>query len=125
MALPSPCAPPAGDLREERGWIEKLSSHWNAWRWDTRQAPRAPAGVDEKKGDKLTDELTVILSRAHAMSDAEFKAKRGELDKQIHALLGGIGPLDVMRSVTERSLAELLSNPRLPAALQARLKDAK
>lgn len=88
-------------------------------------AVRLTSGVDEKKADKLTDELTVILSRVHGYSEAEFKAKRGDVEKQIHDLLGDVGPLDVMRSVVERSLAELLSNPRLPAALAARLKEGK
>jgi hypothetical protein len=83
------------------------------------------AGVDSKKADKLTKEMTALLGRARGLSDADFKAKRPELEKAARKLLADLGPVDVLRNALEYSLAELLSNPRLPAALAARLKDAK
>jgi hypothetical protein len=83
---------------------------------------RLGAGVDSAKADRLTDQTTILLSQAHSMTEAQFKAKRPKLEKAARALLGEIGPLDVSRMAVERGLAELLSNPRLTAALEARLK---
>jgi hypothetical protein len=86
---------------------------------------RLAAGVDSKKADKLTDQLTALLSRAHSMKDAEFKAKRQDLEKSARKLLGDLNALDVVRNYVEYGLAELLSNPRLTVALAARLKNVK
>jgi hypothetical protein len=86
---------------------------------------RLAAGIDSKKAGKLSDQLTALLSKAHGMSDAEFKAKRSELEKTARKLLGELGPLEVLRHAVEYELAELLSNPRLAAALEARLKNAR
>jgi hypothetical protein len=83
------------------------------------------AGVDSKKTDKLTKEMTALLVRARGLGDADFKAKRPELEKAARKLLADLGPVDVLRNALEYSLAELLSNPRLPAVLAARLKDTK
>jgi hypothetical protein len=85
---------------------------------------RRAAGVDAEKAEKLDDQITVLLSRAHSLTEAEFTAKRPKLEKTARDLLGDIGPLDVVRMTVERNLAELLSNPRLTAVLNARLKKA-
>jgi hypothetical protein len=96
--------------------------------WKQRRAEivdeivRLAAGVDSAREDKLGDQVTILLSQAHSMADAEFKAKRPEMEKAARALLGEIGPLEVVRNSVERSLAELLSNPRLSVVLDARLK---
>lgn len=86
---------------------------------------RLAAGVDGKKAAKLNDQLVALLSKAHSLSDDEFKAKRADLEKTARKLLGDIGPLEVVRNAVEYALAELLSNPRLDAALAERLKNAK
>jgi hypothetical protein len=83
---------------------------------------RMAAGIDSKKADKLTEALTTLLNRAHGMSDAEFKSKRPELEKLARKVVGDLGPLEVLRNATEYALAELLSNPRLAAVLEARMK---
>jgi hypothetical protein len=86
---------------------------------------RLAAGIDAKKADKLSGQVTALLNKAHGLSAADFKAKRPELEKTARKLLGDPGPLEVLRNAVEYALAELLSNPRLPAALEARLKNAK
>ena len=63
------------------------------------------------------------LSRPwRALKDDEFKKERPELEKTARQIVGEVGPLDVLRHAVERSLADLLSNPRLAAAIDARLK---
>jgi hypothetical protein len=96
--------------------------------WKQRRAEivdeivRQAAGVDSAKAEKLDDQITALLSQAHSMTDAEFKAKQPGLEKTARELLGDIGPLDLVRLAVERGLAELLSNPRLTVVLNARLK---
>jgi hypothetical protein len=106
-----------GDVRPLKG------DEWKQRRDEiVDEVVRLAAGVDSAKAEKLADQVTALLSRAHSMTEAQFKAKRPRLEKSVRALLGEIGPLDVVRMAVERGLAELLSNARLSAALEARLK---
>jgi hypothetical protein len=83
------------------------------------------AGLDDAAAKKVTDKVTALLEQSRRLSDDEFKAKQPDLEKAARDILGDIGPTDVLRHMAERDLAELLSNPLLPAALEARLKKAK
>jgi hypothetical protein len=83
------------------------------------------AGLDADASAKATDQAKALLERAHSLSAADFKAQRKELDAAAKKLVGALGPMDVLRRVVEHSIAELLSNPRLGAAVEARLKTAK
>jgi hypothetical protein len=62
------------------------------------------------------------LSKARSLSEAEFKAKKEDLEKEARALVGDVGPDDLLRYHVQRNLAELLSNPRLETAIKAKLK---
>jgi len=86
---------------------------------------RLAAGVDVGKAEKLTDKLTAVLSTAHELSDADFKAQRAKLEETVREAIGDLDSFQVMRNAMEYSLANLLSNPQLTAALNARLKDTK
>ena len=86
---------------------------------------RLAAGVDLVKADKLTDQLNVLLSTAHAVTDEDFRLQRPKLEESARQLLGDMDALQVMRNAMEFALAELLSNPRLAAALDARFKTNK
>jgi hypothetical protein len=101
----------------------------NAWKQRRQEITddivRLAAGVDTKKADKLADQIDALLTRAHGMNKAEFKKKQAELETTARKLLASVGPLDVLRNEVEYALAELLANPRLSAALAARLKNAK
>jgi uncharacterized membrane protein len=82
----------------------------------------AVAGVDEAKAGKVADQVTALLSKARGLSAEDFKAQRAEMEKAARGIVGNLGPIDVLRNYLERHLAELLANPRLKAALKARLK---
>jgi hypothetical protein len=83
---------------------------------------RLVAGLDEEQSARVSAKVLQLLIVVRSMKTDEFKAERPELEKQAQQILGDVGPTDVLRHVMENSLAELLSNPCLPAALEARLK---
>ena len=80
------------------------------------------AGADLAKWEKVSDQTVALLSKARSLSDEEFKAQQKELETSAKAIAGEAGPDAVLRHYAERELAELLSNPRLAAALKARQK---
>jgi hypothetical protein len=83
------------------------------------------AGFDKEAADKASNRAGALLDRARGLKDEEFKTQRPQLEKEARDLAGEVGPTEVLRHVLERDLADLLANPRLPAALDARLKQAK
>jgi hypothetical protein len=86
------------------------------------EAGRLAAGVDEDKAEEISGKITQLLIEARGMSDAEFKTDLGNLEKSARRALGNLQSFDVIRNAIEYSLAELLSNPRLPAAIETLLK---
>lgn len=98
-------------------------AEWKAKRDEVaEEVSRLVAGLDQKKADKVNDDVVALLSRAHALKDGEFKKQRGDMDKAARKVIGTVTAHDVLRHQTEVALAELLSNPRLHAALSVRLK---
>jgi hypothetical protein len=93
------------DLADELGWLL--------------------GGVDEKKSKKVGEAVVALLGKTKTLSDDDYPAKKAELEKEAEKLVGEIGPERVLRNRVERTLAELLSNPRLGPALELRLKDKK
>jgi hypothetical protein len=83
---------------------------------------RGVAGLDVDKASQVGDKVIQLLIHARALKAEEFKAERAELEKTAREIVGNLGPLDVLRHALIGDLAELLSNPRLLAALDARLK---
>ena len=99
---------------------------WNDARDDTAEAVGwLVAGLDAAASAKVAGQAKDLLDRVHALKEAEFKAQRDDLDKEAKQLAGDVGPTEVLRRIVEHPLAELLSNPRLAAAVEARLKTAK
>lgn len=86
------------------------------------ESGRLLAGLDADKAEDLGNQVVQLLIVARGLNAEEFKKQRPDLDKKAHAIIGPIGPTDVLRHIVEHNLAELLSNPRLAAALDARLK---
>lgn len=80
------------------------------------------AGVDTEKAARVKEQVVALLKRAHGMKAKEFKDKRVELEKAAQKLVGETPPLEIVRNYLEHTLAELLSNPRLPMTLSACLK---
>jgi hypothetical protein len=69
-------------------------------------------------GPKVDD----LLARARKMSDDDFKAKKADLAAEAKRLAGKVDPIEVIRHWVTNSMAELLSNPELGAAIDGRLK---
>jgi hypothetical protein len=80
------------------------------------------AGLDDDKVEEIHDRVVQLLIQARALKDDEFKKERTDLEKTARQIVGEIGPLEVLQHFLERTLAELLSNPRLAPALEACLK---
>lgn len=118
---------PRDKLEEAFEEIRALNGkEWEELRDETAgQVAWLIAGLDTAAESKLRPRVAALLARVHSMKDDEFAAKQQELTKQVEELVGKVGPLEVIRHFTERSLAELLSNPRLAAAVEARLKKAE
>lgn len=75
------------------------------------------AGLDTAAWKKTHERLDVLLDKAHQLSPAEFQKQRAQLEAAFRQLVGGVGPIEQIKHVMEHRLAELLSNPELPAAL--------
>lgn len=106
-------------LRQIRGW---QLAEWQ----EKRDALGAKigllvAGVDRSEAEKVRDAAIDLLAKARTMKESEYEEKRTELEREADRLAGKLGPTDVLRHFAEHALAEMLSNPRLGAALEARL----
>jgi hypothetical protein len=86
------------------------------------EVSRQVAGLDRKKAGLVHGQVAAFLDRARAYKDEEYKARRPELEKEARQIIGDLGPFEVLRHEVGLALAELLANPRLEAALKARLK---
>jgi hypothetical protein len=83
---------------------------------------RLVAGVDGEKSEKISDEVVQLLIVARSLKEAEFKTQRPDLEKTALKIVGDLGPFQVLQNVMENVMATLLSNPRLSAAIDARLQ---
>jgi hypothetical protein len=83
------------------------------------------AGLDLKEQVKVRDEVLKLLDRAYALSNEDLIKQQAELRSAIAKITGKATPLDVIRHVMEQDLAEMLSNPRLLSAVEARLQYVK
>jgi hypothetical protein len=93
------------DLADELGWLL--------------------GGVDEKKSKRFNDAVVALVNKSKALSDVDYNARQAALEQEAEKLATEVGPERVLRNRVEKTLAELLSNPRLGAALEARLKEKK
>jgi hypothetical protein len=95
---------------------------WKKLREDVSdEVGRLAAGFDADKSGEIADRVVQLLIQVRALDDDEFKKQKPELVKSARRIAGDLGPFDVLHRLVERALAELLSNPRLIAALDARL----
>jgi hypothetical protein len=79
-------------------------------------------GVDRARAEKARDAAIDLLAKVRTMKETEYDEKRAELERDADRIAGKLGPTDVLRHFVEHALAEMLSNPRLSAAVEARLK---
>lgn len=80
------------------------------------------AGLDVSRQKPVQEKVRAFLERARKMKEADFKAKRSELEKSAKDVVGDVDGLMILRHWMERDMAELLSNPQLPKAIDARLR---
>lgn len=102
----------------------KKEEEWKTLRDDVQdQVGRLAAGLDSDKAVGIGNEAVQFLIRVRSIKDEkEFKTSRTALEKEARKIVGDVGPMDVLRNLTENALAELLSNPRLAKVLAARTK---
>jgi len=76
-------------------------------------------GLDTEEGDKTKDKVTALLKRASALkTDAVFNRQRKALEEEVKKIVGDVDNTEVLSHILEHGMAELLSNPRLEAAIR-------
>jgi hypothetical protein len=78
------------------------------------------AGLDDDKAAKVHSQVVQWLVIIRSLKDDEFKAQHADLEKKAKEIVGDVGATDVLRHFLEQTMVELLSNPRLSEALEAR-----
>ena len=81
----------------------------------------ALSGLNVEKEKKISDALTAWLNQVRALSDRDFRLQRAQLERSAKAFVGQVSRQQVFRHYLEHDLAELLANPLLPTAIEARL----
>lgn len=80
------------------------------------------AGLELAKQKPVQEKIRAFLQRAKKMSEADFKSKHADLEKSAKEIVGDTDGFVILRHWLLRDMAELLSNPRLTSAIDARLK---
>jgi len=80
---------------------------------------RLAAGLEPDRIQKISTRVSQWLNQVRNLGAKEIDRRRPELQKEARQLLSGVDPVDVLGNVVDHALAELLANPRLPAALDA------
>jgi hypothetical protein len=83
------------------------------------------AGLDLKEQAKVRDDALKLLDKAYALSNEDLAKQGPELRSGISKITSKAGTLDVIKHVIEQDLAEMISNPRLLPAVEARLQYLK
>jgi hypothetical protein len=82
------------------------------------------AGDAARKTD-LAKKLTDWLEQTHALPPEQIASDRKRLRGDLVKLIGPVDSSAVLRRYAERDMAQLLSSPRLVAAIEARLANVK
>jgi hypothetical protein len=80
-------------------------------------------GLNLKKQQQIGEQVAEFLDMAHKLGEEELKKggmPSGKLKAPIGKIVNVADCADIIRNVLQQDLAELLSNPRLPAARKAR-----
>lgn len=96
---------------------------WKAIRdFTIREVSWLVGGLDPKKQQPIADDVAKLLDRAYALSPEELKKQKVPLREEAQRIQNEAAPTDILKHVIELDLAQLLSNPRLIPAVDARLK---
>jgi hypothetical protein len=82
-------------------------------------------GLDSARFKAIHDEVANLLTDVHKLDSDTFTKQRSDLEKKARGIGSDVAATDVLRHAMERALAQLLSNPELGPAVEARLKSAK
>jgi hypothetical protein len=80
------------------------------------------AGLDPAAEEPIVKKVSQWLDRAKAMSEADVKSKRPQLEQAAKEIVGKADPMVQLRHWMEREMADLLANPQTAVALAARVK---
>lgn len=80
---------------------------------------RLVAGLDPEKCEEVANQVVQLLIKVRAFKPEDLKQHQAELEAEARRIVGKQGPFEILRHATLHALAELLSNPRLTAALDA------
>jgi hypothetical protein len=78
-------------------------------------------GLDKKKAKLVGDKVDQWLVQVRFLKDRDFTKRRAELEAAARRFVAQVPPTAVLHHIAERGVAEMLSNPRLIAAIDARL----
>jgi hypothetical protein len=118
-AIADDVADPLELMTDAAGKVRSLpEDEWKATRDDIAdRVATLVAGLDEARVDEISEAVAALLIEARNLTDEQFKARKPELEKAARKIVGDLGPTEILRNVLERTLAEVLSNPRLAAVL--------
>jgi hypothetical protein len=118
---PDPVGRMLQTLEDGLGLDEK---EWQSLRDDAAfEAAIQIAGLDKARAEKVQASAKKWLDSRHGLKSEELKAKQGQLEQEVqNEILKKVGPMILLRNVVLADIAELLSNPQLPAAIKDRLK---
>jgi len=121
--IPDPMELLVGAMEESR---KRKDKEWRTLRDEVAsQTGWLIAGMDTDVEEKIREKATALLDRVARLSNKDFTDRKDALEKEARALVGKLGPTDILRHYMERVLAETLSNHRLIAAVEALRKKAK
>jgi hypothetical protein len=95
---------------------------WKELRDETvEEAANLLAGIREAEHKRVAEQVTTLLEAGRRSKDTDLVKLKRETEATVARLVGNRGPLELLRNVVERDLAELFSNPRFSAAVQTLL----
>jgi hypothetical protein len=100
---------------------DKKGDDWTAIRDQAADAVAdVLAGANAAKVAEASRSVKALLDKWHGKA-----ASAEALEPEIKQIVGGQSPTDLLRNAIESHLASILSNPRMPAAIEARLNGVK
>jgi hypothetical protein len=76
-------------------------------------------GLDAARHKAIADSVALYLKKVRGLTAEQIEAQRADLAKAAEQVAAQTPPMVVLQNFVEHALAELLSNPRLPAAVIA------
>jgi hypothetical protein len=100
---------------------KKTGADWDELR-DTAADDVATLVAGNKATDALTEKYQYWLDEAHKLDDATFSGRFSDPMQAASKIVGSVTWHDVLQNWVQSSIADLLSNPELSAAVNERLK---